>query len=174
LAIKIAITGPESTGKSQLSEELARKYQTLYVPEYAREYLKKLNRKYTHDDVELIARGQMALEQEKTKQAKKLLFLDTELIVIKIWMEFKYGSCPQFIINYINNNKNDMYFLMDIDLPWQPDPQREHPGLRKYFFHKFEDELKLIGANYRIIGGIGKTRFSNAVNYVNDLIRGLN
>lgn len=74
---KIAITGPESTGKSLLAEQLARYYNTVYVPEYAREYIDNLNKPYNFDDILKIAKAQLKNEKLLETKANKILFCDT-------------------------------------------------------------------------------------------------
>ena len=159
---KIAITGPESTGKSTLARKLAAHYNTVWVPEYARTYIDKLNRPYEQHDLSEIAKGQIFHENELKAKANKYLFCDTELTVIKIWSEYKYGSIDPFLTSEHNKITYDLYLLLDINLPWEPDSQREHPEKRKFFFDWFEQELKAIGANYQVIGGEREYRFANA------------
>ncbi len=165
---KIAITGPESTGKSLLARQLAKHYQTNYVPEYAREYIDKLNRPYNKQDILEIAKGQISKEKELESKANKFLFCDTELIVTKIWCEHKYGDCHEWILKMINENRYDLFLLTNIDLPWQPDPQREHPDLRKYLFKLYYDELRERNFNFKIISGLKEDRLKNAVRAVED------
>jgi nicotinamide riboside kinase len=135
--IKVAVTGPESTGKTTLSLELAGYYNAAFVPEFAREYLEKLDRPYTYEDVEKIAIRQVSLEDEMILSTEKLLVCDSELIVIKIWMEFKYKKVPSWIIQEISRRHYDIILLCNTDIPWEPDPLREHPELRRYFFILF-------------------------------------
>jgi NadR type nicotinamide-nucleotide adenylyltransferase len=168
--LKIAITGPESTGKSTLACTLADHYQTLWVPEYAREYLDKLNRPYTFNDVEKIAREQIALEDKLRSEEKKVLICDTELIVIKIWMEYKYQLVPDWIVSEIKNRKYDVYLLCNIDIPWEPDPLRENPELREFFFNWFKKEINEIKGNYIIISGNQQQRTQIATNAIDQLL----
>lgn len=167
---KIAITGPESTGKSQLARQLATHYNTIYVPEYAREYINILERPYNKQDILEIAKGQFAKEKELESKAKKYLFCDTELIVTKIWCEHKYGNCHEWILEMINKNKYDLFLLTDIDLPWQEDPQREHPDLRKYLFQLYYDELRERNFNFKIISGLKEDRLRNAIRAVESIL----
>jgi len=124
---RIAITGPESTGKSMLAENLAIHYRTEWIPEYAREYINNLDRPYNYDDILIIAKEQIKREERMFGKANQFLFCDTGLIVTKIWCEYKYGKCHKWIHDNIENHKYDLYLLADIDLSWQPDPLREHP-----------------------------------------------
>ena len=163
---KIAITGPESTGKSLLAEQLARYYNTVYVPEYAREYIDNLNKPYNFDDILKIAKAQLKNEKLLETKANKILFCDTELIVIKIWMEHSFKTCPKWIFENINNHLYDLYLLADIDIPWKNDPQREHPHLRKYFFELYENELKIRKFPYEIVSGIDEVRLKNAIKII--------
>ena len=95
---KIVVIGPESTGKSTLCEQLATKYNSNWVPEYAREYLMKLGRPYTYDDLLIIARGQLDQEDRITSSLKSpLVFIDTDMYVMKVWSEYVFGKCHSFI-----------------------------------------------------------------------------
>src|ERR1700722_8395653 len=120
--IRIAIGGPECTGKSTLAEELAAHYKTCFVPEYAREYIRKLKRSYTIDDIVTISKGQMQLEDELEAKANKILVCDTNLVVTKIWAEFKYKQCPAWIKENLVKRKYDLHLLTDVDMPWVEDP----------------------------------------------------
>lgn len=163
---KIAITGPESTGKSTLSKQLAEHYKCFLVEEYAREYIDKLEHPYTQEDILKIAKTQKKIELKKTKESNKILITDTELIVTKIWSEVKYKSCHPWILDNIEKQNYDLYLLCDIDLAWEADPQREHPHLRKHLFNLYKQELEIRKLNFKIIsGGIGE-RFENARRFV--------
>ncbi len=164
---RVAITGPESTGKSELAEKLARHYHTVWVPEYAREYLDKLRRPYVYEDIVEIAKGQMKLEEEATSRANEILFCDTDLIVTKIWSEFKYGTCDPWILEQVSLHRYDLYLLCDIDLPWINDPLREHPGRRKELFDLYFEELRGRRFPFEVISGIGEDRTKNAILAIN-------
>lgn len=159
---RIAITGPESSGKSTLARNLAEYYKTEWVPEFARKYIDQLNRPYNEHDLTEIAKGQISREEEIASKANKYLFCDTELTVIKIWSEYKYGNIDPYILSEFNNRLYDLNLLMDIDLPWKYDKQREHPENQKFFFDWFVRELKVKNANYHVISGSGEERFENA------------
>jgi NadR type nicotinamide-nucleotide adenylyltransferase len=166
--LKIAITGPESTGKSVLAEQLARHYKTTWVPEFARSFIDGLNRPYVAGDIVTIAKGQAASEKQHEEPATGLLFCDTELIVTKIWSEFKYGFCDPWILKNISESNYLLYLLCDIDLPWMEDPQREHPHLREQLFRLYEKELTVRNLPFRIVTGIGGVRLENAIHFVEE------
>jgi nicotinamide riboside kinase len=170
LPLRIAITGPESSGKSTLTAQLAKHYQTHWVPEYARTYLTFLDRPYTSDDVLLIAQRQLMLEEEIAGQTPGLLFADTEMIVIKIWYQHFYGPCPDWIQTAIDQNPYRHYFLTGIDFPWIPDGQREHPHLRQYFFDLFSAEVQKTGIGYTILEGSQEERLLKAIETVEALL----
>lgn len=165
---RIAITGPESTGKSELARKLAEAYGTCWVPEYAREYFEKLDRPYRESDILNIAIGQLASEQEYMQDAKRFLFCDTEAIVTRIWSMVKYGRCHPRIEEMIDRHPYDLYLLCDIDLPWEHDPLREHPDKREYLFDLYHRELKNRSLPFCIISGTGKTRLENAMKAIED------
>ncbi|MDX2001440.1 MAG: ATP-binding protein [Chitinophagales bacterium] len=139
---KVAIIGAESTGKTALAEALALRYNTIWVPEYARTYLEKLNRPYTRLDVEDIARGQIHLEEAALEQRPSMLFCDTNLLVIKIWMDHAYGFTPEWILDAIRQRQYHLHILTDWQIPYEPDPLREHPEMRDYFTVKYRQEIE--------------------------------
>jgi NadR type nicotinamide-nucleotide adenylyltransferase len=163
---RIAITGPESTGKSMLSEQLARHYQTVWVPEYAREYLEHLGKPYMEDDILSIARGQLSHEAAMLDKASGYLFCDTELVVTKIWSEVKYRKCDPWILEAIENHRYDLYLLCDIDLPWEYDPLREHPDQRQFLFDLYFNELKRREFPFEVVRGSGPDRLAHAVGII--------
>jgi NadR type nicotinamide-nucleotide adenylyltransferase len=166
MIMKVAITGPESTGKSMLSEQLAAHYQTAWVPEYAREYLEKLGRPYEERDILFIARGQVSGEERQLPQATRFLFCDTESLVTKIWSEVKYGRCDPWILDAIERHPYDLYLLCDVDLPWEYDPLREHPDQRQYLFDLYYNELKNRKYPFFVVRGTGPDRLANAVRII--------
>ena len=127
---RIVILGPESTGKSTLCTELATHYNTLWVPEYARQYLTENGLRYTYDDLLVIARKQLALEDEFAQKLNSgLLFIDTNMYVMKVWCEFVFGRCHQWILDRIAERPYDLYLLCNTDLPWEVQEMREYPDL---------------------------------------------
>jgi nicotinamide riboside kinase len=164
--IKIAVTGPESTGKTELASGLARHFGDVWVPEFARDYLNHLNRDYTYDDLEIIAKGQIGEEYRLIKTAKKFLFCDTELSVIKIWSEYKYGKCSREVLRLMQQTPYHLYLLCDTDIPWEYDVLREHPGKGRYFSECFIRELSSRSLPYAVIKGLGAQRLDLAVKTV--------
>jgi len=168
--IKIAVTGPESTGKSVLSQQLAEHYNTVWVPEFARLYLLNIERPYVYDDILEIAKGQVESEKIIEALANKIIISDTELIVTKIWCDVKFGKCHSWIEEQLIRQKYNLYLLMDVDLPWQFDPMREHPDAREFLMEKYVEELKRLGFSYKIVSGVGEERLRNAIGFVNEMI----
>jgi NadR type nicotinamide-nucleotide adenylyltransferase len=165
---KVVIIGPESTGKSTLAKNLADNFGCLWVPEFARKYLDRLGRPYAYDDLLEIAQGQVKLEDDLSQKSKELLVCDTDLNVIKIWSEYKYGKVHPWIENQIKTRHYDLYLLTDIDIPWQDDPIREHPDpvLRKYFFDLYYKILQDSGVPFRVISGNENLRKGLAIEIV--------
>jgi len=170
--LKIAIIGPESTGKSELAQSLAAHYNTTWIPEYAREYIEKLNRPYTYRDICKIARNQIEEELKLENNSNgEIVFFDTELIITKVWFEYCYKHVPKFLLQRLKKNFFDLYLLCEPDIPWQPDPVREHGNDRQFFFDWYRREIELIGKPYVIINGIGKIRKENAENAIESFFR---
>ena len=147
--LKVAIVGPESTGKTTLARYLANRYNGLFVPEYAREYMENLHRPYTYEDVETIARQQIEQIsivncQLPTKKTSGLVFFDTELIITKVWFEHKYNKCPEWLLEALHRYPMDVYLLCYPDIEWVPDPVRENPDIRLELFHRYEAEIQAL------------------------------
>lgn len=171
--IKIAVVGPESTGKSTIAEGLARHFGTVCVPEYSRFYCEHLNRAYTLQDELNIFYGQIALEKSLYPLAQnQLLICDTMFLTVKIWCDHLFGQTPQPVLDALQNADYDLYLLMDIDLPWVDDPLRDFPDLREHFMQVWHQELQAIGANYQVVSGLNEHRVENAIQVVNLFLTG--
>lgn len=167
---KIVIIGPESTGKSTLARELAEHYQTVWVQEYAREFLLKNGMDYTYDDLLNIAKGQVRIEEEISGIQNDLLFIDTDMYVMKVWCEFVYSKCHTWILDQIAKRNYDLYLLCDIDLPWVRDELREYPDLenRRFLYHIYKDILVNQSAPWVNIDGNYSKRLQKAIKSINE------
>ncbi len=173
--IKIVLFGPESTGKTTLSQQLARYYNTVWVPEYAREYLqdKWNNERKTCEPKDLlpIAEGQMRLENELTKKATNILICDTDLLETKVYSEAYYiGNCDSILEKHALQNSYDLYLLTYIDVPWETDDLRDKPGEREEMFSYFEETLKKYSKNFITLKGSKKERLNKAINHIDKLL----
>lgn len=160
---KIVLTGPESSGKTSLAEALAKHYGAPAAPEYARTYLENLDRSYVEEDLLHIAQGQLAWEKEYADKAGEWLIIDTSLVVLKIWSEYKYGRCHPFILENLHERRYDLFLLCRPDLPWSFDPLREHPDKREELFSIYQRELTALGFPYEVISGHGEERVARAL-----------
>lgn len=167
---KIAIVGPECTGKSDLSQFLAKHYQTAFVPEYARGYIDNLVNPYEESDLLKIAHGQLRLEDQWLNDANKLLICDTTLLVIKVWSEVKYDRVDPYIADEVKARHYDLHLLTYIDIPWQDDPQREHPGRRDELYNIYVRELRELSIPYVDIRGSREQRESTAIEAIDKLL----
>jgi len=182
---KIVVIGPESTGKSTLCEQLSVHYGTAWCREYAREYLLKNGMDYTFDDLLTIAKGQLQLEDEATRQeygntmpsGKKtsdqpLLFIDTDMYVMKVWCEFVFDKCHRWILDQIVERKYDQYLLCNTDLPWVKDELREYPDLesRQKLYTIYKDIMINQSVPWVDISGSYEQRFEKARTAVDALI----
>ncbi len=174
--VKVVLFGPESTGKTTLAESLARHYKTVWVPEYAREYLQeKWNREHKTcepDDLLPIAEGQIRLENMLSRMASKLLICDTDLLETKVYSEAYYtGSCDPLLEKYALNNTYDLYLLTYIDTPWIKDDLRDRPGEREQMFAYFRETLEKYNRNFVILKGTKKERMDKAVALIDNLLK---
>ncbi len=173
--IKVVLFGPESTGKTTLAEKLARHYSTVWVPEYAREYLqdKWNNERKTCEPEDLlpIAVGQMKLENDLTEKATDVLICDTDLLETKVYSEAYYlGFCDPVLEKHALQNSYDLYLLTYIDIPWEKDDLRDKPNEREKMFKAFESALKDNDLPYILLQGNKQERFQNAVAAIDKLL----
>lgn len=163
---KIAITGPESTGKSTLSRELAQYFSTNFVPEFARTYLTTISRPYCFDDLLIIAQNQMLQEDEMAEKTTRFLFIDTELTVIDIWSQEKYGKTDAWILDELQIRTYDLILIPDIDLAWEDDPQRENPQDRERLLGLYQDSFNSRNIKYYMIKGQAQERLTHAIQLI--------
>ena len=160
---RIVITGPESTGKSELTEKLANHFGGIAVPEYARDFISALDRPYNVCDVFAICRKQIEQISEKRREADTVFF-DTGLVITKVWLEMVFNLKPQWIDQAIRSAEIDLYLLCAPDIPWIPDPLRENGGkMREVLFELYKKYLEAHDLPYTIIEGEGEDRSRNAI-----------
>jgi len=179
--IRIVVIGPESTGKSSLCGALAAHFDTVWCPEYAREYLTQHGKDYTFEQLDEIARGQIGLEDRFSEMAvrqwsekqeptttKPMLFVDTDMYVMKVWCEFVFGKCHPWIHEEIKKRKYDLYLLCNTDLPWQQDHLREYPDLetRETLLGIYRNLLKHQSVPWEEVSGTGQDRIDAAIHAV--------
>ncbi|WP_378186264.1 AAA family ATPase [Aquimarina sp. W85] len=172
--LKIVIFGPESTGKTTISKQLARHYNTIWVEEYARLYLQekwdKDQKICTYDDLLPIAIGQMKLENEAVKQNVEILISDTDLLETKVYSQVYFdGRVPDILDKFSRLNSYDLYLLTYIDTPWTPDDLRDKPNQREEMFQHFKKALDNHDRPYVILKGNEQARLKLAIQSIDAL-----
>ena len=173
--IKVVLFGPESSGKTTLSIKLAHHYNTVWVAEYAREYLQNKwnNERKTCENSDLlpIAIGQMKLENKLVKKADKILICDTDLLETKVYSEEYYGGTVDPLLEKAAaENSYDLYLLTYVDTPWEADDLRDKPQERLEMFNAFENALKKYDRPYILLKGDKKTRLKTAIKAIDKLL----
>ena len=174
--LKVVLFGPESTGKTTLSEQLASHYNSICVPEYAREYLQQKwnNERKTCEPQDLlpIAIGQIKSENKLAKKTDSVLICDTDLLETKVYSESYYSnSCDPILEKYAVENKYDLYFLTYIDTPWEADDLRDKPNERLQMFKAFQDALVKYKKPHVLLKGDKEKRLNTAVEYIDKLLK---
>ncbi|WP_372773367.1 AAA family ATPase [Mangrovibacterium sp.] len=160
----IVLTGPESTAKSTLSKQLADHFQGTRFPEYARSYLEGKSSAYCYHDVETIAKGQIQQYENALVSEGEFVFLDTWLIVTMVWFEWAYGKKPAWLQNALIDYPIHLYLLCKPDIPWEPDPLREHGGEeRQKLYNVYRQELLELGLPFVEVEGEGESRLQAAI-----------
>jgi len=181
---KIVVIGPESTGKSTLCRQLAEHFETVWCPEYAREYLLTNGKDYSYTDLLAIAKGQITGEENWAelleKRAAPLLeqdydipyFIDTNMVVMKVWAEFVFNKCHPFIEEQLAKRKYDHYLLCQPDLEWEKDELREYPDLetRERLFFIYKNYLEQQSIPWTLIKGKNEDRIQSAIRTVNKIL----
>ena len=164
---KLILIGPESTGKTTLSIYLAKLYNFDLITEYSRIYLSKTSNSYSYEDLKKIAIQQNQIEKDNGSEK---IIIDTDLLTIKIWSDFKYGSCDPEIEKIISSydRKKRYYLLLKDDIKWEYDPLRESKNDRSEIFSLHKNLLEKKGFNYSIISGTGINRINNAIKIVEE------
>ena len=148
---KVVVTGPESSGKTTLFNQLIDAFKLTGVGEYAREYLECLDREYQYEDILNIAYGQLKNEDYVKSLDLDILLTDTDLLTLEIWCEYKYNKCPSFINEKLQEQLPNFYLLCYPDIPWKWDPMRENPKDRMELFEIYENKIKKMGVEYQIL-----------------------
>lgn len=173
--LKVVLFGPESTGKTTLAQQLARHYNSIWVPEYAREYLQNKwnNERKTCEPKDLlpIAKGQIALENTLAQKTNSVLICDTDLLETKVYSEEYYsGICDPLIEKYAIENSYDLYFLTYIDIPWEKDDLRDKPNERIEMFNAFKNALEKYNKPFVVLKGSKQERMEEALKQINKLL----
>lgn len=174
--IKVVVFGPESTGKTTLAIHLAKHYHSVWVPEYAREYLQnKWNieqKTCEYKDLLPIAKGQMRLENTLARKTDSVLICDTDLLETKVYSEEYYsGTCDPLLEKYALENTYDLYFLTYIDSPWVKDDLRDKPGQREEMFLAFQKALLKYKRPFVLLKGTEDERLKEAVKHIDLLLK---
>ena len=161
-ARRVAVVGPESTGKTTLCATLAERYRTRWVPEFARAHLDVKGAPFAPEDVALIARGQVAAEDRLARECDRVLFCDTDLATTAIYAEHYFGAAPGWLRVAAMERRYALHLLCDVDVPWVPDPQRDLPHLRDAMLARFRAALDRRGGPTVVLSGSWDERLGRA------------
>ncbi len=167
---RIVFTGPESTGKSFLSNLISKEFDCLLIQEYAREYLSKLENEYVLSDLKKIEEGQQLAEAEAISSSSEWIVQDTDFLTLWIWYNYKYQMYPERVYHYLQDHLPCHYLLCYPDIPWDNDPLRENPFDREELFNVYQREIKKLKIPYTIIMGDYKVRMAKCMKIIKRLM----
>lgn len=168
--LRVVITGSESTGKTTLAAELAEHYGTVWCPEFSRQYALCKNN-LDASDVEAIASGQIASEDAHASRGKRVIIQDTDLVSTVVYARHYYETCPRWIADASKTRRADLYLLMDIDVPWIPDPARDRGHMRKEMHLLFVTALVELRSPFVVISGNWEERRKRAVKAIDEALK---
>jgi NadR type nicotinamide-nucleotide adenylyltransferase len=172
-ARRVVLIGAESTGKTSLAARLAAHYDTVWLPEYGREYIDRKQAPPEPDDIPRIAREQLRREDLLAQQANRLLLCDTDLIVTSVLSDYYFGACPAWIRQASYERSYDLHVLCDTDVPWEADPfQREGPAVRARLQGRYVEELEARGLPTVLVSGTVEARMRTATAAIDRLFAG--
>ena len=158
--LKIAITGPESTGKTTLALALSKHFKVSFIPEFAREYLEKTKGKYSQEDLDFIAKGQL---KSLDSTENKIIICDTDFSVLEIWSQYKYKNVSELINKLVSDNLFDLHILCSPDIPWEADILRENPNSREKLFQLYKESLERYNKNFIVVDGTNLNRLKKSL-----------
>ena len=167
---KIVITGAESTGKTTLCQKLAKEFETIWVPEFARIYLEEKQKSVEKEDILRIAKGHTELEDEYTLKANRVLIIDTDMIITKLYSQIYFQTVPKFVLDEIQKRKYHLHIVLTPDVSWVADPLRDLPHFRDEFHKLLLEELQKVQAHYQIVSGNYQERFHKAKEIISKLL----
>ena len=165
--LRVVLIGAESTGKSALAAQLAERYETVWAPEFLRQFVDEKGALPEERDVHAIARGHLEQEARLLPLAKRVLFLDTDLVTTCVYQRIYFQTCPGWVENKATTHRADLYLFTEPDIPWEPDPgQREGPEARLRTHGQLRDEVQRLGLNVVSVSGPMEARLHTAARAV--------
>ena len=146
--ITVAFTGPECSGKTTLAKAMSEELNGVFVPEYVRSYFEGRSTSYELHDLDRIAQGQLDAVEQAIKKNPDFLFIDTEMLVMKIWSEEKFNAISTLISQAYQNQAFDLIVLCKPDVPYEADELRENPHDRDRLYQIYLAELQQSNQNF--------------------------
>ncbi len=166
---KVCLIGAESTGKTMLTEKLAKHFETIHVPEYAYSLINSKGKDLSKNDMKTIAKGQISSENALVRYANKLLICDTDIITTSIWHEILFGDCPEWLENEAGKGHYDITFMMDTNTEWVDDIHRYSLETQSFFQQRCIEKLELHKRKYITLSGDWSEKFDTACLHIDGL-----
>jgi NadR type nicotinamide-nucleotide adenylyltransferase len=177
-AKRICLIGAESTGKTTLAQMLAERYQTIWVPEYGREYSERKLAEgggydWRSEEFTLIAETQRERENEAARRANKVLICDTDAFATSVWRRrYLSDRSPEVEAIAAGHRHPDLYLLTNVDTPFVQDGTRDGELIREWMHETFVTEMTAQGRPFRLLSGSLEERFRQAIESIDEVIAG--
>ena len=167
--IRAVFTGSESTGKSTIAEAVGRHFGVEIVPEFVRRFAEERGGRIEFGDHGLIARGQIALEDDYLARAGDLLLQDTDLLSTVVYCRHYFGRSPAWIEAAALERRPDIYLLCGIDLTWVADGVRDRGHMREEMHSLFRQAVEASGVVAVDLNGSWEERVARAISAIESL-----
>jgi len=176
---RVVVIGAESTGKTTLARMLAERFETEWVPEFAREHWERKIGKWSPadpapswspDEFLEIATEQQRSEEAAARRANRVLFADTNAFATGTWHE-RYQKARDPRVDAIGaRDKVDLYLLTSPDVPFVQDGVRDGEHIREWMDARFAEQLASGRTPVVRLSGPYEQRFERAVAAVERLL----
>lgn len=157
LITRVVFLGAPSTGKTSIAAALANEYETVWMPEYGRDYWEEhqVDRRLSLKQLVEIGEGHIAREDILIPQANRYLLVDTNAITTFMFSQYYHRKVSKRLIELALSaqSRYDIFFLCDVDIPYDDTWDRSGDVNRKVFQKQIIGDLLIRKIPYFLLQG---------------------